>query len=221
MNMLKQAAGLLHQWLQTRHLPWHLAVLAMLLCAPALWLDRQFDDDFHRLALTQPEGSMLHRSPAELFVFIEGDEAVNRQSVVMGMLPWWIHEKLRLAFFRPLTGLTHWSDCKLWPELPPLMHLHSLRWFGGVAIAATFLYRRMLRCAWVAGLAALLFAVDDTRGTPAVWLANRNALLGVFFGLLTLIAHHLHVDAGAKPVGQRREDCSHPPAIPAPSVVRG
>ena len=67
--------------------------------------------------------------------------------------------------------------------------MHSLLWFSGVVVAATFLYRRMLPCAWVAGLAAVLFAVDDTHGTPAVWLANRNELIGVLLGLLALIAH--------------------------------
>jgi hypothetical protein len=188
-NEVKRISDWPRRWLEQRHLPWQLAILAMLLCGPSLWLGRQFDDDFHRLALTQPEGSMLHRSPAELFVFIEGDEAVNRQYVVMGMLPWWSHEKLRIAFFRPLTGLSHWVDYKLWPSSPSLMHLHSLVWFGGVVVAAAFLYRRMFSSAWVAGLAALLFAVDDAHGVPAVWLANRNALLGVFFGLLTLLAH--------------------------------
>lgn len=177
------------RWLEHRYLPWHLALLAMLLCAPSLWLGWHLDDDFHRLALTRPDVPLLSRSPADLFVFIEGDEVVNRQSVVMGMLPWWSHEKLRIAFFRPLTGLTHWVDYKLWPSVPSLMHLHSLVWFGGVVVAAGFLYRRIFSCAWVAGLAALLFAVDDAHGLPAVWLANRNALLGVFFGLLTLIAH--------------------------------
>jgi hypothetical protein len=47
----------------------------------------------------------------------------------------------------------------------------------------------MLPSASVAGLAALLFAVDDAHGMPAVWLANRNATIGAFFGLLTLIVH--------------------------------
>jgi hypothetical protein len=194
-------------------------MLAMLLCAPSLWLGWQFDDDFHRLALTQPELPTLSRSPAELFVFIEGDETANRQYVVMGMLPWWSHEKLRIAFFRPLTGFTHWVDYKIWPETPSLMHLHSLVWLGGVMVAATFFYRRMFprgqiggqepgllggsrglkskmrlgvptaRSAWIAGLAALLFAVDDAHGVPAVWVANRSTLIGVFFGFLTLIAH--------------------------------
>jgi hypothetical protein len=96
---------------------------------------------------------------------------------------------LRLAFFRPLAGLTHWLDYQLWPEVPALMHLHSLAWLGAIVAVATLFYRRMLGAVWIAGLAALLFAVDDAHGFPAAWLANRNALIGVFFGLLTLIAH--------------------------------
>ncbi len=32
MNILKQAASSLRQWLQHRHLPWYLGLLAMLLC---------------------------------------------------------------------------------------------------------------------------------------------------------------------------------------------
>ena len=98
--MLQRAVGVLRDRLQRRHLPWHLAVLAMLLCAPSLWLGWQFDDDFHRAALRRPELPLISRSPAELYAFIEGDPVANRQAVVMGFLPWWSHEKLRLAFFR-------------------------------------------------------------------------------------------------------------------------
>ena len=79
MSALKHIADKLGRRLQHQHLPWYLAILAMLLCVSSLWLGRQFDDDFHLLALTQPEGSMLHRSAAELFVFIEGDESGEEQ----------------------------------------------------------------------------------------------------------------------------------------------
>ncbi len=37
---------------------------------------------------------------------------------------------------------------------------------------------------WVAGLAGLLFALDDAHGLPAGWIANRNALIAGFFGVL-------------------------------------
>lgn len=186
---LRRIALMLRAGLQHRHLPWHLAIIAMLLCAPALRLGWLLDDDFHRAALTRPDVPALSRSPTDLFAYIKGDEAANRTSMALGMLPWWSREDLRIAFYRPLTSLTHWLDFQLWPHTPSLMHLHSLLWFGGAVVAATFFYRRTLGCTWIAGLAALLFAVDDAHGLPAVWLANRNALISVLFGLLTLIAH--------------------------------
>jgi hypothetical protein len=42
---------------------------------------------------------------------------------------------------------------------------------------------------WVAGLAALLYVIDDARALPAAWLANRNALVTTFFGVSAIIAH--------------------------------
>ena len=188
--MLKRIAVRLREWLGRRHLAWHLALLGVVLCAPSLWLGLQMDDYIHRAALVGGTGfTELSNSPADLFAFITGDREANRRAVAAGFNPWWAHEDLRLAFFRPMTGLTHWLDYKLWPQWPALMHLQSLAWFAAVVVAATLLYRRMLRPAWVAGLAALLFAVDDAHGLPVLWLANRNATIGVLFGLLTLLAH--------------------------------
>jgi len=42
---------------------------------------------------------------------------------------------------------------------------------------------------WAAGLAALLWVVDDARAMPSGWVSNRNALLAILFGLLAV---HLH-----------------------------
>jgi hypothetical protein len=185
----KRIAQGLRRWMQHPQLPWHLALLAMLLCAPSLWLGLQLDDHFHRAALTRPDWEFLSNPPDKLFAFIKGEEEVTREMVALGRLPWWTHERLRLSFYRPLTGLTHWLDYTIWPQFPWLMHLHSLLWLGAVVAAAAFLFRRMLIPVWIAGLAALLFAVDDAHGWPAVWLANRNTLIAGFFGILCLIAH--------------------------------
>ncbi len=188
-SVLRVVSVRLRQCLANRHVPWLTAMLAMLLCLPALRIGLLLDDDLHCLALTRPDLPMLARSPAELFDFIKGDPAANLQSRTIGFLPWWSDEHLRLAFFRPLTGLTHWLDYRLWPDSPSLMHIHSLLWYGAVVVATAVLYRRMLGVTWVAGLAALLYAVDDAHGFPAVWIANRNALLGAFFGVVALILH--------------------------------
>jgi hypothetical protein len=166
------------------------AAVAVILCISSLWLGLQNDDYILCLVLSDPPlEPEWTRSPADAFTFINGDEELIRNAIESGRLPWWTHPRLRLAFFRPVTSITHWIDFNIWPDLPWLMHLQSLLWFAGAVVAAALLYRRLLVPAWIAGLAALLFAVDDAHGMPAVWLANRNASIGVLFGLVALIAH--------------------------------
>ncbi len=165
-------------------------VVAVLLCAPSLWLGLQVDDYVFRLMLMEnPPAPAWSRPSAAVFAFFNGDEEVNRGLIEAGGVPWWTHPRLKLAFFRPLTGITHWVDFRIWPDRPWLMHVQSLLWFAGAIGAAALLYRRLLLPAWIAGFAALLFAIDDAHGLPAVWLANRNASIGVLFGLTALIAH--------------------------------
>ena len=173
-----------------RGLPLFVAALAVILCISSLWLGLQNDDYILRLVLSDPPlDPEWTRSSTDAFTFINGDEELIRNAVARGRLPWWTHPRLKLAFLRPVTSFTHWIDFHFWPSQPWLMHLQSLLWFAGAIFAAAKLYRRLLLPAWVAGLAGLLFAIDDAHGMPAVWLANRNASIGVFFGLVALIAH--------------------------------
>ncbi|MCX5771710.1 MAG: hypothetical protein NTZ09_15775, partial [Candidatus Hydrogenedentes bacterium] len=99
-----------------------------------------------------------------------------------------------LSFFRPLSALTHYADFRFFRSAWWLMHAHSLLWYGLLCAMVALLYRRMLPVPWVAGLAALLYAIDDAHGIPAGWLANRNALMTTLFGVLVLISH----DAGRR-----------------------
>jgi hypothetical protein len=176
-------------------LDWHgapilVTLVALLLCAPSLWLGLQNDDYILKVVLSDPPlDPEWSRSPFEAFSFVDGDEELIRRALEFARIPWWTHPKLKLAFFRPISSITHWIDFNLWPNHPWIMHLQSLLWFAGAIAAAAVMYRRLLTPAWVAGLAGLLFAIDDAHGLPAMWLANRNASIGVFFGLVALIAH--------------------------------
>jgi hypothetical protein len=107
----------------------------------------------------------------------------------LGVMPWWTMPKIKGSFWRPVTVATHWLDYRLWPEQPALMHAQSLLWFAATVFVAACLYRRVMTVAWVAGLAALLYAVDDAHATPVAWLANRNIVIATFFGLCSLLAH--------------------------------
>jgi hypothetical protein len=171
-------------------LPLHLAVLALVLTCPALWLGWQLDDYLHRLHMLSPSSLIPGQEKIfSAFNFMNGDPDLNRLGKDLGLLPWWTADDFRFRFFRYLSSLTIWVDYRLWPDWPSLMHLQSLFWYAALVAAAAVLYRRIMGLGWPAGLAALLYTVDEAHALPAAWLANRNALLSVFFGVLCLIAH--------------------------------
>ena len=196
---MKRLKTWIRRFLTARFLPLYLAAMATALTAQALTLGLYADDHFLRLVLLDPPvREEWSRTPVDLFAFLNGDEERIRRAVAEGTLPWWTHPRLRLAFLRPVTGFTHWLDFRQWPAHPWLMHLQSLVWLAAAVAAAALLYRRLLRAdragawrwpPWLAGLAALLYAVDDAHGMPATWLANRNALIGALFALTALAAH--------------------------------
>jgi hypothetical protein len=168
--------------LKNRWLPLISAVLAALIMLPALGGGWQFDDYFQRATLLGYGDSR----PINIFVqYI--DRAHNLRQMDFGSMPWWGSLDLHQAFLRYTSTLTMMLDYRLWPNHPALMHLHSLLWLAAAVFAAAVLYRELLGATWVAGLAALLYALDSAHAVPAEYLANRNALIACCFGFLSLL----------------------------------
>lgn len=171
-------------------LPLGLALLAVAISLPALGLGFQLDDYFMRLALMRPAIDLAwERAPTDVFGFFTGDPAFNRRAMEQGALPWWASPDLKLAFFRPLSSLTHALDFRLWPDHPWLMHAHSLLWLAACVAVAARAFRALPLAPGAAALAGLLFAVDDALAMPASWIANRNALIATLFAIATVAAH--------------------------------
>ena len=129
----------------------------------------------------------------DLFSFV-GHRAGNTLAQMnVGVLPWWTDPEVKLAFWRPLTALTHLADWALWPRSPAAMHAHSLAWFALALIAVAAFYRRFFAAfggaAWAAGLATLLYAIDDAHGPAVGWVANRNAMIAVAAAVPVLVLH--------------------------------
>ncbi len=164
---------------------------ALLLTSPALVAGFALDDFILRAQLenvASPEGAGA--GALDLFVFADGDRARNLALIDRGAgLPWWTHPEAKGAFFRPLTSVTHWLDSVLWPGVAWLQLAHNLVWFAAVLFAARLVYRRLGGTAWVAGVALLVFALDETHGSVVGWIANRNSLIATTCGLLALAAH--------------------------------
>jgi len=190
--------------LEHRYFPAVLAVVTVIIMLPALNAGFIQDDLFHRSKLLEPSKlpeqfydmrlsppdsgtlpgvlrDMYAIAPTELDVKVFKD---------FGLLPWWTAEDFRGTNWRPLTALTHWLDYQLFPDSPALMHIHSLIWFAAVIFLVATLYRKLLGPVWIAGLAALFYMIDDSNYFPAMWIANRNLLLSLFFSVLALLMHH-------------------------------
>lgn len=183
-------AELVRDALSARAAPKYIVALALLLTSSSLGLGLSVDEYFHDVALRQDSSIVgLARAPWDLFTFSNG-RAMNHALQEQGILPWWTDPDFVISYFRPLTSLTLWLDHQLWPDSPPLMHLHSMLWFALLLWCVNAVYRELGGSARVAALALLIYAIDDARAYPVGWIALRNALVALAPACLALVAHH-------------------------------
>jgi hypothetical protein len=191
-NKLARIAELTRGFLDSRYILLWAMLVGVVLVLPSLKAGLVADDYHHKILMTGgDERARILDSPLDMFRFFGGDVDRLAESVDYGLTPWWtyVSEELRAAFWRPLASASHWLDYVLWPNSPPLMHLHSILWFALLVLLTGLMYRRFLGIGWVAGLAVLLFAIDDAHGMPAGFLCNRNALMATVFGILAILVH--------------------------------
>jgi hypothetical protein len=166
---------------------WLCAALACLLGLPALTVGL-VADDYWLLARTSQTGlGVAARGPLDLFDWYRRDEIPVLKE--RGILPWPTSPESEFSLWRPLASITHWLDWTLWPAHPLLMHAQNLAWLAALVLLVHRLQRELIGPTWTAGLAALLYAVDDARSVPAGWIAGRNALVAALFGLAAFWLH--------------------------------
>jgi hypothetical protein len=174
------------------HHPLFLPVLIVLTVALVLPSARAalHGDDYIILGILSGSAlSEIYPSRLDVFNFVDGSPERTRRMLDLGLLPWWTFPDVRVAFWRPVSALSHGVDYALWRDTPALMHAHSLLWLGALIAAALFMYRRLMGPGVAAGLAALLYALDRTHVFPATDISGRNTILAALFGTLTLLFH--------------------------------
>jgi hypothetical protein len=180
----------LNRLLEHPRLPWLAVGLAVLLCLPALGSGLCSDDFVHRAVLRGSGPFPAAEHPLlDLFAFVSPSAPHAKQWQDLGFFPWFADPQLSIAFLRPLAAASHLLDMRAWPDAVVLHHAHSLIWLALAVGLAALLYRRVGGPGAAMGLATLLFAVEDAHALPAAWLANRNALLALSFGVLGLLTH--------------------------------
>ena len=203
-SMPERFATIARRGPEHRGMPAIIACLAAVIMLPALNAGLIQDDLFHRVRLVKPSQlpEQLYSTP------LIGDDAGTMSAAMRdmhsfsrtkrdtdklmdsGMCPWWTAEDWRFANWRPLDSFTHWLDYRLFPDSPRLMHVHNIMWFAALVFLLAILYRQLMTPVWMAALAAFLYTIDDSNYFPAMWVANRNLLLALFFSVLTLLLHH-------------------------------
>ncbi len=156
--------------------------IAMVLSLPSLFSPLFIDEYVQAARWKAGLGSFLNNC------FVFGTPAINRWEMEHTHGVWWTAPDFKVAFWRPISAVTHAIDLSLWPGNSVLMHLHTLLWFLLLLLALRALYRRFLEPA-VASVALALYAWDDARGMLLSWIANRAALLAALFGVCALLAY--------------------------------
>ena len=188
--------GVLSPWLERLARPGAgrvCALLALVLAAPGVGTGLVVDDHVHLKFVRQqlagaPEAA--HVAWWDMFDIAGragGWDLIAR--IYSGVLPWWTSPELSMAFLRPLGVASHYLDYGLWPELPWLMRVHNLLGYGGLVLLVGLLSRRIMGVGLAAGLAVLMYAVDEAHAEGASWIASRNTMMTAVFVVLTLVLH--------------------------------
>jgi len=159
------------------------AAIAGLLGVPALVLGLTTDDRSFFVHVRH-EGA----APLTLFTFAASASDVL-ESMQLGELPWWASPESRVSFFRPLSSLWHYVEFAYWPQATWLMALENLALYVATVWVAARVYRRLLPDRFTAGLAGLMFAIDEGHANAVGWISSRNTVLSALLSLLCLDAH--------------------------------
>jgi len=163
-----------------KHFPFLAGVLTLAVCLPALWVGFFYDDLIHRAALAHAWPD-YRRSALSLYEFTRGG-LENARLTEVGAQPWFADPEAQVRFFRPLAGLARGFDFFVLREHASLAHLHSLLWFGCVAVLVWKLMQA-LAPAQIARLGTLIFLLAGAHAETRSWVAARHMLLGAAFGL--------------------------------------
>jgi hypothetical protein len=169
--------------------PW-IGIALLLVAGAVLFLPAirapLFLDDYMQASMVEGSFPSPRFGAFDLYDFVnDTDRALLYER---GVLPWWTEPDLQIRFFRPLSSALLWADHSLFHGSPLPLHVHSLLWWVAAVLAARLLYRRLLTPR-VALIATIIYALAPCHVFPIAWLANREALVSIVFGIPALGAY--------------------------------
>lgn len=201
--------------LSSPRLPLVAVIVAIVLSIPALTAGYFLDDYLYIQRLRDGGGSLAAGLDLYRLTAAYGGPS---EAIKHGHWPWWFDTSAKVELCRPLSGLLFAVDQRLWPETPFVAHLHSLAWYLLLVVACARLYKLFSSLPdgssssgssphassgglspATAGLALLLFVLEEGHWQAAGWIANRHSVVAAAPVVLGLVAHVAWRERGWRP----------------------
>jgi tetratricopeptide (TPR) repeat protein len=108
----------------------------------------------------------------------------------------WAFAAGTVAYWHPLTWLSHTLDCQLYGLRPGLHHLTNLIIHIVNSLLLFLVFRQMTGAVWRSALVAALFALHPINVDSVAWIAERKNVLSTLFWLLTMWAYASYARRG-------------------------
>jgi len=117
-------------------------------------------------------------------VYITDNTPIHQGLSVEGVR--WAFLGLRMAFWHPLTWLSHMLDVTLFGISPGGHHLTAVLLHAANAVSCFLVLRACTGAVWPAAVAAALFAIHPLRAESVAYVSERKDVLSVLFWFLTM-----------------------------------
>jgi len=101
----------------------------------------------------------------------------------------WAFSFTDIAYWHPLTWLSHMLDCELYGLNPGMHHTTNLILHILNSLLLFLVFKQMTGALWRSAFVAALFALHPINVESVAWVAERKNVLSTFFWMLTMLAY--------------------------------
>ena len=101
----------------------------------------------------------------------------------------WAFSFTDIAYWHPLTWLSHMLDCQLYGLNPGMHHTTNLILHILNSLLLFLVFKQMTGALWRSAFVAALFALHPINVESVAWVAERKNVLSTFFWMLTMLAY--------------------------------
>jgi tetratricopeptide (TPR) repeat protein len=94
-----------------------------------------------------------------------------------------------IAYWHPLTWLSHMLDCQLYGLNPGMHHMTNLIIHIANSMLLFLTFKKMTGVLWPSAFIATLFALHPLNVETVAWVAERKNVLSTFFWILTMLTY--------------------------------